>query len=92
VNERLDHLDVVAGMCEESGLAASLDRLTGETTHHVSIGTATVAMTLNGLGFRNRRLYLVPQFFAKKPVEHLLGPGIKAADLNDDCLDRTLDA
>jgi transposase len=25
------------------------------------------------------------------PVEHLLGPGIEAADLNDDCLDRTLD-
>ena len=43
------------------------------------------------LGFSNRRLYLVPQFFANKPVEHLLGPGIEAADLNDDCLDRTLD-
>ena len=25
------------------------------------------------------------------PVEHLLGPGIEAADLNDDCLARTLD-
>lgn len=36
-------------------------------------------------------MYLVPQFFAKKPVEYLLGPGIEAADLNDDCLDRTLD-
>src|SRR5205807_3135971 len=34
---------------------------------------------------------LVPQFFANKPVGHLLGPGIEAADLNDDCLDRTLD-
>jgi uncharacterized protein DUF4277 len=34
---------------------------------------------------------LVPQFFATKPVEHLLGPGREAADLNDDCLDRTLD-
>src|SRR6266487_5908662 len=57
----------------------------------VSVGTATVAMILNGLGFSNRRLYLVPQFFANKPVEHLLGSGIEAADLNDDCLDRTLD-
>jgi transposase len=55
------------------------------------MGTATVAMILNGLGFSNRRLYLVPQFFANKPVEHLLGPGLEAADLNDDCLDRTLD-
>jgi transposase len=91
VNERLDHLGLVAGVCQEIGLAAYLDGLAGETNHHVSMGTATVAMILNGLGFSNRRLYLVPQFFANKPVEHLLGPGIEAADLNDDCLDRTLD-
>jgi transposase len=91
VNERLDHLGVVAGVCEEIGLAAYLDRRAGETNHHVSMGMATVAMILNGLGFSNRRLYLVPQFFANKPVEHLLGPGIEATDLNDDCLDRTLD-
>ena len=91
VNERLDHLGVVAGVCEEIGLATYLDRLAGETNHHVSMGTATVAMILNGLGLSNRRLYLVPQFFANKPVEHLLGPGIEAADLNDDCLGRTLD-
>ncbi len=91
VNERLDHLGVVAGVCEEIGLAAYLDRLAGDTKHHVSMGTATVAMILNGLGFSNRRLSLMPQFFANKPVEHLLGPGIEATDLNDDCLDRTLD-
>jgi transposase len=57
----------------------------------VSVGTATVAMVLNGLGFSNRQLYLVPQFFANKPVEHLLGSGITAEMLNDDCLGRTLD-
>jgi hypothetical protein len=57
VNERLDHLGVVAGVCEEIGRAAYLDRLAGETKHHVSMGTATVALILNGLGFRNRRLY-----------------------------------
>src|SRR5260370_13910855 len=57
----------------------------------VSVGTATTAMVLNGLGFSNRRLYLVPQFYADKPVEHLLGSGILAEDLNDDCLGRTLD-
>jgi Domain of unknown function (DUF4277) len=67
VNERLDHLGVVAGVCQEIGLAAYLDRLAGETNHHVSMGTATVAMILNGLGFSNRRLYLVPQFFAGHP-------------------------
>jgi transposase len=48
-------------------------------------------MILNGLGFSNRRLYLVPQYFEHKPLEHLLREGIKAEDLNDDCLGRTLD-
>jgi transposase len=48
-------------------------------------------MILNGLGFSNRQLYLVPQYFANKPVEHLLGAGIRAEMLNDDCLGRTLD-
>jgi transposase len=57
----------------------------------VSVGTATVTMVLNGLGFSNRQLSPAPQFFADKPVEHLLGPGITAAELNDDCLGRMLD-
>src|SRR5260370_30867775 len=54
-------------------------------------GRATTEMGLNGLGSGNRRLYLVPQFFADQPVEHLVGSGILAEDLNDDCLGRTLD-
>jgi len=91
VNERLDHLGIVAGVCQEIGLAAWLDAQDPTNRQQVSVGTATVAMILNGLGFSNRQLYLVPQFFANKPIEHLLGPGIKAEMLNDDCLGRTLD-
>jgi transposase len=90
-NERLDHLGVVAGVCQELGLVKWLDQQAGERRNVVSIGTATMAMVLNGLGFSNRQLYLVPQFFANKPVEHLLGKGISADMLNDDCLGRTLD-
>jgi transposase len=89
--ERLDHLGIVAGVCQEIGLAAYLDMLAGPSQQQVSVGTATVAMILNGLGFSNRRLYLVSQFFATKPVEHLLGSGITAEMLHDDCLGRTLD-
>jgi transposase len=90
-NERLDHLGIVAGVCQELGLVEWLDQQAGERRNVVSIGTATMAMILNGLGFSNRQLYLVPQFFANKPVEHLLGEGISADMLNDDCLGRTLD-
>lgn len=89
--QRLDHLGIVAGVCREAGIAEWLDKLAGESRRDVSIGTATVAMILNGLGFSNRQLYLVPQYFENKPVEHLLGEGITADMLNDDCLGRTLD-
>jgi transposase len=91
VNERLDHLGIVAGVCQEIGLAGWLDAQAPDKRQQVSVGTATVAMVLNGLGFSNRQLYLVPQFFADKPVEHLLGAGMTAEMLNDDCLGRTLD-
>ena len=91
INERLDHLGIVAGVCQEIDLAAWLGAQ--DTTHRqrVSVGTATVATILNGLGFSNRQLYLVPQYFANKPVEHLLGAGIKVEMLNNNCLRRTLD-
>lgn len=89
--ERLDHLGIVAGVCREAGIAAWLDAQAGENRRDVSIGTAVVAMILNGLGFANRQLYLVPQYFANKPIELLLGAGITADMLNDDCLGRTLD-
>src|SRR5260370_521330 len=91
MNERLDHLGMVAGVCQEIGLAAWLDAQDPGNRQQVSVGTATVAMILNGLWFSNRQLYLVPQYFANKPVEHLLGAGISADMLNDDCLGRTLD-
>jgi len=91
VNERLDHLGIVAEVCREIGLGEWLDAQEPGNRQQVSVGTATTAMILNGLGFSNRQLYLVPQFFANKPVEHLLGPGISAELLNDDCLGRTLD-
>lgn len=90
-SEQLDHLGIVAGVCREIGLVEWLDQQAGERRNLVSIGTATMAMVLNGLGKSLRQLYLVPQFFANKPVEHLLGEGISADMLNDDCLGRTLD-
>jgi len=91
VVEHLNHLGIVAEVCREIGVAEWLDAQDPGNRQYVSVGTATVALVLNGLGFSNRRLYLVAQFFADKPVEHLLGAGILAEDLNDDCLGRTLD-
>ncbi len=47
-------------------------------------------MVLNGLGFVNQRLYLVPSFFESKPVDRLIGWGILPEHLNDDVLGRAL--
>jgi len=89
--ERLDHLGIVAGVCREIGLIEEIDRIVGPTERKVSVGQATQAMVLNALGFVGRALYLTPEYFANKPVELLIGEGITAADLNDDCLGRALD-
>src|SRR5258706_557999 len=91
VVEHLNHLGIVAEVCREIGVADWLDQQAPGHRQQVSVDAATVALVLNGLGFSNRQHYLVPQFFADKPVEHLLGPGLLAEDLNDDCLGRTLD-
>ena len=66
MNERLDHLGIVAGVCQEIGLAAWLDAQGPGNRQQVSVGKATVAMILNGLGWSLRQLYLVPQYFANK--------------------------
>src|SRR5947199_9933097 len=89
--ERLDHLGRVAGVCREAGIAAWLDAQAGANRRDVSVGTAEVAMILNGLGFANRQLYLVPQYVANKPIEHLLGDGITADMPNSDCLGPSLE-
>lgn len=89
----LDHLGLVAALCQELGIARMIDAVLPKTPpYKVSHGEALVAMILNGLGFHSSTLHMFPQFFANKPVERLIGPGICADDLNDDVLGRCLDA
>ena len=56
--ERLDHLGIVAGVCQEMGLVEYFDRLDEQVHARVSVGQAVLAMVLNGLGLSNRRLVL----------------------------------
>jgi len=90
--QRLDHLGIVAGICNQIGLIEQVDQQVGPNKRKVSVGQAVQAMVLNGLGFVSRPLYLSPEFFENKPVDLLVGEGIEAADLSDDCLGRALDA
>ena len=81
-------------MFEALGIGDVIDHAMPQemTTRTVSLGHAVTAMLLNGLGFVHQQRYLVPSFFQHKPTERLVGPGIAAADLNDDVLGRSLDA
>jgi transposase len=89
----LDHWGLVAGMFEELGITEIIDQATQQdpAMRIVTAGHAGKAMVLNGLGFVNQQLYLVPHFFQNKPLSRLIAPGIQASHLNDDTLGRALD-
>jgi len=91
--QTLEHLGLVSGMYDELGIGNLLDSLIPQDSakRDISIGQAVKAMVLNGLGFSQRALYLTPHFFTDKPVEKLLGEGVKAEHLQDHTLGRTLD-
>jgi transposase len=88
----LQQLGVVAGICEESGIPETIDKLIGKEGRKISVGKAVKALILNATGFSKKALYLTPRFYDSKPVDLLLGEGITATDLHDDCLGTALDA
>ena len=92
-SETLEHLGLVAGMFDELGIGELVDELVPQdlSQRKISVGQALKAMVLNGLGFANRRLYLMPEFFRNKPTERLVGAGISPEHLNDDALGKALD-
>jgi transposase len=89
----LDHLGLVAGMFDELGIGDVLDQATHQSPEmrDLTVGEAVKAMVLNGLGFINQALYLVPRFFQNKPTSRLISPRVAPAQLNDDALGRALD-
>jgi transposase len=89
----LDHLGLVAGMFDELAIGHVLDQATHQNPElrDLTVGEAVKAMVLNGLGFINQALYLVPRFFQHKPTYRLISPRVAPAQLNDDALGRTLD-
>jgi len=90
----LDHLGLVSGMCDELDLVRQIDSLVPQDLgqREVGIGTICKALIINGLGFVQRRLYMVSSFFEGKPTGLLLGEGIEPGHLNDTVIGRALDA
>jgi transposase len=90
--KNLDHLGLVAGIIDDLEIENIVDSLIKQDVREkVSAGKIVKAIILNGLGFVSRPLYLFPQFFEDKPVEKLLGMGIKAEEINDDKIGRVMD-
>jgi transposase len=89
----LDHLGLVAGMFDELGIGDVLDQATQQNPEmrDLTVGEAVKAMVLNGLGFINQALYLVPRFFHNKPTYRLISPRVAPDQLNDDALGRALE-
>lgn len=89
--KNLDHLGIVAGVCQHINLIEQIDARVPDTGRKVSVGQAVQAMVLNGQGFVGRAWYLTPEFYHTKPVDLLIGEGIEADDLNSDSLGKALD-
>ena len=89
----LDHLGLVAGMFDELGIGEVIDQATHQNPElrDLTVGEAVKAMVLNGLGFINQALYLVPRFFQNKPTYRLVSPRMAPEQLNDDALGRALE-
>jgi transposase len=90
--KNLDHLGLIAGLIDEIAIVSKINELVGEQPGEiVSPGLVVKAMIINGLGMVSAPLYLFSKFFEGKAIEHLLGEGIQASNLNDDRLGRVLD-
>lgn len=88
----IQHLGIVAGVCNEVKLADNIDLCIPGGNRKVSVGQAVQAMILNALGFAGRALYLTKRFFISRPIENLIGPDITANQLHDTSLGKALDA
>ena len=92
-NITIGHLGIVAGMFDKLEIGEYIDEELPKTRHHhVSHGTAVKALTLNGLGYNESRLSLVPEFYEDIATERLLGAGVRPEHLNEYALGETLDA
>src|SRR5258707_13606689 len=79
--QQIDHLGIVAGICQQIDLIGQIGKILGPKGRKVSIGQAIQAMVLNGLGFVKRPLYLTAEVYAKKPGNVLKGAGVNAEEL-----------
>lgn len=91
-NVTIAHLGIVSGIIDKLGIGDYIDRvMPKKRSHMVTHGQAIKALLLNCLGFTERRLYLMPEYFDDIATERLIGDGIEAKHLNQYVFGETLD-
>lgn len=92
-NVTIAHLGIVAGLIDTLGIVKYIDMELPKKRHHtVTHGEATKAFLLNGLGYTELRLFLMPEYFEDIATERLIGPGIRPDQLNQYLFGECLDA
>lgn len=82
-NVTIAHLGIVSGVIDSLGIVEYIDSvLPKKRQHKVSRGQVIKALILNGLGFNERRLFLMPEYYEDLATERLIGEGIKPGHLN----------
>lgn len=93
--ERLDHLGIIAGTIDDLGLVELLDGALGSgfDGENITIGETIKGLIINGLGFSDRPISLLPQFFEQIPLKRLFqsSPNVKCSDFNRHKIGRVLD-
>lgn len=88
----VDHLGIVAGVCEEIGLVKEIDNLVGiNPCQKVTTGEAVEMMVLNALGFVSKPLYLYPEYIENKSMCIFFREELMPEEFNDDMIGRALD-
>ena len=71
--KNLDHLGLVAGLCQDVGIAQIIDNLIPSSADDkiISTGKCLEAMILNGLGFTGRTLHMYSQYSENSPKNRI---------------------
>jgi len=92
--DHIGHLGLITSLFNDYGLTNKMNLLLPKLSNNQNISHAQAiqCMVYQGLGFSDRRLYSVKDFFSNKSVEKLLSPDITLDMLNSKVLARSLDA
>ena len=87
MTKTIDHLELVAGMCDEIGFTRLIDQMIpSDQRAALSMGECLKLMIVHAMGFAARPPYLEADDFSYRPLTHVPGRDIAAKKITDDRL------